>query len=289
VLHGVISSCSKILVPAYPTKTLKEQIIWDYNIASICYCLVIVSFYTMALLESGETVQARWEHTCLASTHGLALHTASSLYECTCYLLSGKNPLFYLHHAVTMVCVGCFLATGRGHFYCCALGLVEASNVPLALLFVVPKSSLLYTMSGVLLWLSYTFIRFPVPLIMWSMWTDMLTHGPDFSNTTNTSGSGGERVAFLFPDPSQERLWTGFVFASGAFLWLLSLFWYWKITHGMIKVRSREQHKKSSNNPPIVFNFGSCALLLSHQASTFSFMRSQALGSNTKTTEKKAT
>ena len=45
-----------------------------------------------------------------------------------------KDLVFYGHHVLTAVCCLSFLVTGRGHLWCCWLGLVEGTNPALNML-----------------------------------------------------------------------------------------------------------------------------------------------------------
>jgi hypothetical protein len=62
-----------------------------------------------------STVNGRWTGTSYWGKHGIALHVASSLYECSCYIFSGKDFIYYLHHVVTIGCCLSMLLSGRAH------------------------------------------------------------------------------------------------------------------------------------------------------------------------------
>ena len=209
----------------------KKTVSWDYCAASILYCFLIFYLYGRGALEWYSSVEGRWTGVSFHTKHGIALHIASSIYECVCYVLSGKDFVFYLHHAVTLGCLFGMFLSGRGQCWCCIIGLVEGSNVPLGILGVfgaIPalKGSFLYTINGVVLWLMFAIFRLPIPWVMWKMYCDMRDHGP---------ASVGSGVAFVFENPATEQKWVYFLFATALFLWLLSMLWFFQITKGILQ------------------------------------------------------
>mmetsp|Transcript_4968 Transcript_4968/g.11698 ORF Transcript_4968/g.11698 Transcript_4968/m.11698 type:complete len:267 (+) Transcript_4968:132-932(+) len=230
-VHGVVSLVSSLIVPSYynPTVSFEKRISWDYTVSSVIYCVPITTFYLLAVLEFHGSVEDRWTGVSFFTVHGIALHAASSLYESVNYVLTGKEWLFYAHHVVTLGCCVSMLFTERGQFWCSVLGLVEATNIPLGMITVLgstPKlrNSLVYVLNGILLWLLYLLLRLPIPVAMYFLARDLWTQGPE---------SGGP--AWVFEDATMQTCWVVFLFTSGSFLWLLSMFWLKKITAGVVK------------------------------------------------------
>ena len=244
VFHFMSSIISSAFFPAYKTKdskdkmekvptTLADKVNWDYTLASIAYCAAIFYFYVLAVIEIYPLgVEARWTTQTFNSTHGIALHIASSLYESTCYVFAKKGLVFYLHHVVTLG--GCFsmLFFGRASLWCCAIGLIEGTNIPLGIVLGGPfrttpaiKNSLLYKLNGILLWIMYLVIRVPCPYVMYLLHKDVQENGLGV----------GKNVAWLFEDEAMNQAWLLYMDVVCLFLWGLSMMWFSQITNGMLK------------------------------------------------------
>jgi hypothetical protein len=101
--------------------------------------------------------------------------------------------------------------------------LVEGSNIPLGLLAifnVVPslKTSVIFTVNGVMLWVSYLLLRVPIPVAMYYLGLDLYLNGAD---------KGG--ICWVFADSTWQQAWVVYLFVSGSFLWLLSMWWFKKL------------------------------------------------------------
>lgn len=252
VFHIVSALLSSVLFPAYLEKESKDKkslvstnfsdkVNWDYTVASIAYCAMIFYFYGAAVLELyPQGVKGRWEMQTFNSTHGITLHIASSLYETTCYLFANKGLVFYLHHVVTVLGCGSMLFFERASYWCCLLGLVEGTNIPLGFVLAGPfrttpwiKNSLAYKINGVMLWVMYLVIRVPIPYAMYLLHEDLKEH---------------PETAFVFQDKSHHTAWVYYMDFVCLFLWGLSLLWFSQITSGMLKALGvgGESKKKSS-------------------------------------------
>lgn len=133
-IHGCCAFLSySVGVPAY-SQSRSDKIVWNYTCASALYCALISYCYLRGCLDFYHTVEGRWTGSSTLTVHGISFHLGASIYECVCYAMSGKESVFYYHHLVTVLCCGSMLFMGRAHFWCCMLGLVEFSNVPLSLL-----------------------------------------------------------------------------------------------------------------------------------------------------------
>lgn len=246
-LHGVSSLLSASFIDYYKTEetvskkkmfvtgrakawaTWCKRVEWDYTCNSAVYASAIFYLYACAVLEFYGDLETRWTGISYYTTQGISFHIGSSIYETICYALSGKESVFYLHHVVTLGCCSSMLFTGRAQFWCCVLGLVEGSNVPLCFLTVmraIPalRASTLYTVNGALLWLAYVVLRVPIPLAMYLLGKDLVQH---------SKAKGGP--AWVVADEDQNMKWAAFIFISGTFLWLLSMMWFKKITDGILK------------------------------------------------------
>jgi hypothetical protein len=245
VFHVLSAVLSAILCPAYLSKedkkqagkmvptTFADKINWDYTNASILYCAMIFYFYVSAVWELYPLgLQGRWEMQTFNSNHGITLHIASSLYETTCYLFANKGLVFYLHHVVTVGGCCTMLFFDKAGYWCCLLGLVEGTNIPLGFVLGGPfrttpaiKNSLAYKLNGVLLWVMYLVIRVPIPYAMYLLHKDLSENGLGV----------GQNVAWVFDSPKMHTIWVYYMDLVCLFLWGLSLMWFSQITSGMMK------------------------------------------------------
>lgn len=236
VLSSVIcSACIKEYTFAVDKKTntpvkrdMKGKIIWDMNLVSLFASAVMFTLYFQTFLElywNQSDVAVRWSGSTVWSLHAINLHVGCTLYEATTYMLSGKALQFYLHHVVVVGNCSYMLLTGRGHLWCSWLGLVEGTNVPLCLLTFFGstplKGGILYTLSGVMLWVSYVALRVvSAPAAMYEIYMDSQKYPAD---------------AWISENAEFNNNWYVFVYASGAFLWGLSMYWFYLITKGLLK------------------------------------------------------
>ena len=108
-------------------------------------------------------------------------HLAASLYETVIYLMTDKALEFYAHHVLVVISCGSFLFLGKGHLWCCWLGLVEGSNPPLCMVTALRQipswnGGTVYTLSGAMLWICYVFCRvLSAPMCMYAFHKDMAT------------------------------------------------------------------------------------------------------------------
>jgi hypothetical protein len=108
-------------------KTRAEKMVWNYTCASAVYCFVITYCYMSTTLQFYESVEGRWTGSSKLSVHGISLHLGASLYECLCYVMSGKDTVFYFHHIITILCCGSMLFMGRAQV---TTGLITLSILP---------------------------------------------------------------------------------------------------------------------------------------------------------------
>lgn len=204
------------------------RIEWDQTITgfahssfvSICYLVVLHDVFF------NGTVEDHWAKSTWFSRHGIASHMSFSLYEMSIYVMVGKPIHFYMHHVLVILCFASFLVTGRGHLWCCWLGLVEASNPFLCLLSLmrqVPalKATMFYYVNGFLLWLAYVVFRVVSPLFsVHYMYVEMRDR---------------KDVAWVSEDRSYNVAWIALMVVSVSFVYILSLIWFSVITKGLYK------------------------------------------------------
>mmetsp|Transcript_37986 Transcript_37986/g.41994 ORF Transcript_37986/g.41994 Transcript_37986/m.41994 type:complete len:386 (+) Transcript_37986:242-1399(+) len=172
------------------------------------------------------------------TTKHIALHIASSLYETTCYIFAKKGLVFYAHHVVTICGCCTMLFFGKAAYWCCLLGLVEGTNIPLGIVLGGPfrttsfKNTLLYKINGIVLWIMYVILRGPVIFALYFLQQDINEHG----DTTAYLIKGNDRV---------NLIWNGYMWLVGLFLWGLSIVWFTQITNGMLKALGFKKSKTS--------------------------------------------
>lgn len=213
------------------TYKFKKQLDWNMTIESGFSSLYMTVFYLICVNELflNGNVHDHWHKRTVISTHAIALHLAASLYETVIYLLSGKSLEFYAHHALVVISCGTFLGLGRGHLWCCWLGLVEGSNPALCMvtsLRQIPsmKGGTVYTLSGAMLWVTYLICRvISAPACMWSFHDDMAKH---------------PEVALMSEDESVHLAWHVLMWVCFVFIYGLSMWWFYLITKGLYKALS---------------------------------------------------
>lgn len=206
-----------------------ERVNWNMTIVSMLSSAYMFVFYAIAVNQVFVlgTKEDRWAKVTPAAVHGVCMHLATSLYETTTYILTDKTFEFYAHHVVVLACCGSMLFTGRATAYCAWLGLVEGTNVPLCsltLLGKVAKGSSAYVASGALLWVSYVILRVvSCPVAMYMMYNDRFVLDPD------------RTWSYVLTGAQEDLAWFIGVHSGGTFLWLLSMYWFYLITKGLLK------------------------------------------------------
>lgn len=203
----------------------RAQINFTMTGTSMLYSACLFAF-NLHVMYTFYNTEGMYTGTSFYSTHSIALHLATCVYESCTYVATGKGFVFYLHHLVVAGNAMPVLLTGRMHPYYCWVGLVEGTNVPLCLLtmfgqFPSMKGGAAHTASGAALWISYVFIRVLLPgHCMYSMFAALQ--------------STPEKV-FVFENETWNNAWIGYFFVTGIFLWMLSMYWFYLITKGLLK------------------------------------------------------
>ena len=220
--------------------TFADKMNWDYTTASIVYCAIIFYYYVRAISELTPLgLEGRWTVQTWYSTHGITFHLGSSLYETTCYVLAQKPFVFYLHHICTCICCISMLFWGRASYWCCLVGFVEGTNIPLGIVIAGPfkttsfKDTIWYKINGVILWIMYATIRIPCIIILYWLHQDLQTYGID--STTANNDNTSQKIAYVFENRFWNQVWVYYMTISALFLWILSCVWFKQITSGMLK------------------------------------------------------
>jgi hypothetical protein len=191
---------------------------------------VVVSPVLFALYASGcqplsDTLATRWSGATRNTYTGVCLHTAMDLLGTVLFVAKGQEPIFYLHHAITLGVYGSAALSGLGHYYAALGGLVELTNLFTFCIASGPSvgiapGSALHTASGALLWLSFTILRMLLhPRHLIAYFNDAFAHPAET----------------LMRHPPLLRYLGGPAYVV---IFLMSVFWYIKITKGLIKALS---------------------------------------------------
>mmetsp|Transcript_18976 Transcript_18976/g.49813 ORF Transcript_18976/g.49813 Transcript_18976/m.49813 type:complete len:236 (+) Transcript_18976:243-950(+) len=210
---------------AYKTK---KQHDWNMTVESGFSSLAMTIMYLFCFNELylNGTVEDHWAKCTVLSTHAISLHLAASLYETVIYLVTDKALEFYAHHVLVVISCGSFLFLGKGHLWCCWLGLVEGSNPPLCAVTALRQipswnGGTVYTLSGAMLWICYVFCRvLSAPMCMYAFHKDMATD---------------PTIAKMSPDESIHLAWHVLMWVCFVFIYGLSLYWFWLITRSLYK------------------------------------------------------
>lgn len=164
-------------------------------------------------------------------------HLGYNLYELIFYICVGqKDGLMYLHHFCVIANFSNILLFQYNHFYATWMGVVEGTNPFLAAVFALKRigppwlNSPWATIFGVGLWLSFLIIRvINLPFVFAVVVKDFSTFLKD-----------DEKDSAIVP-------FFGFGVISIFFLWVLSSFWFYRITLGMLKQvqKSKKVSKES--------------------------------------------
>lgn len=186
---------------------------------------VVLYLVVASVVELAADVDSRWHRSTDETRAFLALYCA----QCTAHVVVlglkrqvGTPAVYLAHHTLSIACYGHALWTGRMHFWAVLAALCEVTNIFLNNLFLfralkwdasLPTA---YKLNGVFLWLSYIAFRivlFPVWLLLYHR--DVRAHRSQTWDTINLF----ERYAYA---------------STTLLLLVLSLFWFSKITSGLI-------------------------------------------------------
>jgi len=200
----------------------KEKLIWsqDWVFGLVSVCLIV--FYSDVRTQLGVDTHSRWSGTTWSSTVGLSVHLAYCTYDLFLYVIIGKRYEFWIHHIIVIYCYGATLACDKMHFYAAWIGMVEGSNPSLCAHIILerigyPLSHPITLVNGAGLWICFLVLRVAlIPQWLHQLYADV---------TTNYEGSWG----VVHPGLSYS------VVPAGIVIWALSLFWFWKVTSGILK------------------------------------------------------
>ena len=188
---------------------------------------VLISPLLFALYLSGsaalrDSLESRWSGYNRATYTGVVIHTAMDLLGTVLFVALKKEPLLFVHHALTLTVFGTAALSGFGHHYCALGGLVELTNlftfgIASGPAVRIAPGSMLHTTCGALLWLSFTVLRVIIhPYNLFSYASEAYQH-PELT---------------IMPHPPSLRYTGGPAYVA---IFLMSMLWYYKITKGMLK------------------------------------------------------
>jgi len=197
---------------------------------------IFFALYLHSAFQMYGSLEDRWAATTRNAYTVIVLHAATDILGSILFVaLQKKDVLLYVHHALT-VSIYCQAALhGRGHFYTCIASTVELTNVFLFIITCGPSigiksGSPIHTASGALLWLAFTLFRMlvlPAALAFYVL-------------DVHTAPSA---TLLTLPPLLRAVQWPG-----GVIVFLLSAFWYAKITKGIAKALNLLPRVKGSKD-----------------------------------------
>jgi len=184
---------------------------------------IFFAVYAMGAIDMYGSLEERWGMTTRNTYSILVLHCAADILGSILFVgLQKKEKLLYVHHLLTVTIYSQAAMSGRGHFYCCMASTVELTNIFLFVITCGPSlgikpGSLFHTICGALLWVTFTLFRMlllPGALLLYAV--DV------WSNPSDTL-------------PTLPPLLCAVQWPGGVIVFLLSTFWYYKITKGLTK------------------------------------------------------
>ena len=196
---------------------------WAVTIVGIVVSFALFILYTVGTAAVGKTLDGRWRGKDFALTSGLLLHVTHTIYETAVYALNGKPAIYYLHHAVVLLNYLPALWYRQMTFWAGWCGLVEATNVPLGVLYLLLAAGkqkdwhALHVANGAALALTFFAFRI-VSLSAW-LWQYYL----DVSAAPEATWGQTATVLTVATVPST------------LFILILSLVWWVQILKGLAK------------------------------------------------------
>jgi len=167
----------------------------------------------------------------------LQLHLGYTLYETILYVCLGQDLILYVHHVIAVANLVSFLATNRLHFYGCCAGLVEGTNPCLIGLYLFSrigmKKSMVCTVTGVMLFVGFIVLRvLPLPVIGYWVLKDVRGASSDFEEQLSS------RIVYCI---SIASVWL---------IWAMSVYWFYRITLGMMKALKQTAQPQAEGDAP---------------------------------------
>ena len=217
-----------------PSPTAKERSLAVQSAVNVIILIFVFGLYVAALFgpsnwkttmfdDADAAVVQRTFASSDSLDAGLSLNLALVLYETSLYLYFGKTLAEFAHHVLGVVVVSLSLRSGHLGYFVAWAGLAEFTNVPLSVLYVMNTANLkdhpLYVPNGILLWMGFLTTRIiSLAVCAWRLSRDLFVTLPALSKLEQL-------------DPALRYL----LLPSNLFLWALSVMWFRKITHGMLK------------------------------------------------------
>lgn len=262
LVHVVIGILSNIVLPNvyngfapakpnpkinFVTYKYQKQVDWNLNLTSlVAVCVLgplhVLTFYR-CFVDPVHSIEDHWTLVIPSSTHALSLQLGMSCYEIIAYALSGKTFAFYLHHILVLFLFTTTLVVHRGHGWIAWFGLVELTNIPLCLMGLFGQiescKGTPRAISGFLLWVAY------IPLRMVSPFVCYYYH---FTEATNDELS---KFNWVSKNDVLNKAWFGLLGVSWVIIQLLSMYWFYLITRGLLKAlgclgKKKEGGKKTN-------------------------------------------
>jgi hypothetical protein len=220
VVHAVRSLTLRGVTSAAPAGT-PLSISLEFT-SQVVVSPLLFSLYASGGLALNQTLANRWVGFTRNTYTGVVIHTAMDILGTVLFVGLKKEPMLFVHHALTLTVFGTAAITGFGHYYAALGGLVELTNFFTFVIASGPaigilSGSALHTTSGVLLWLTFTVLRIGLHPYNLYCYASEAYHHPD---------------ATIMLHPPSLRYFGGPAYVA---ILLMSIIWYTKITKGMLK------------------------------------------------------
>jgi len=197
------------------------QLIW------VIGCSPLPLMYAAALPSVYASVDARWHATSRYAEWAMLLHVGSSVYEVGVYVLYGKPWVYTAHHLIAIYAYGVGLYVGAHHFWGAAAGLVEITNINVAVLKMsillgIGRGGALEALNGAVLYVLYLLVRVLLLPCVLALYLHDAWYFADATWRTPASAPLVCLRATTFP--------------CTLVIWLLSCAWFRPIHRGMLKV-----------------------------------------------------
>lgn len=153
-----------------------------------------------------------------------------TVYETLIYVASVDfRGAVWAHHIVVMYFIGLCLTTGQLHFYQAWGGIVEGTNVFLCTLTIRKRLGIdVGVFVGVGFWASFLLLRvLSLPALMYTLTQDYELEL--------------EHIMTFVPQ------WRCGCLGGASFIWVLSCFWFYSLTKGMLKILRGKDEKKGKD------------------------------------------
>lgn len=215
-----------LLLPAPADPEYSKRVKRAYLVQSVIAipgCALMGGYFFASAYGGGGTPVARWFASDALSILAFRINFGYTLYETVLYAIYGKRPEFWAHHLLGILMSSRLLTAFHCHQIIAWAGVGEITGVPLSAIELLGafgmKKTLLYKVNGVALWFGFLTTRAISYAVLASVMLDDLLVG------LPAAGKLEEL------DPVLRWI----VLPATLFVWVLSCFWFYKITRGMLK------------------------------------------------------